>query len=175
MGLEHSIRSLGHEVAQRARSHALLAEAWQHVGDVVQVGPVRADEQDTAPVARQLRIRIEEIRGAVQGDHCLARAWPAVDYERAAGSGPDNGVLVRGDGGQHVPHVRRAARAEACDEPRLVVERRARSNARDHEGLVLEHLVPVVGDLPTCPVISPAACQSHRVGMRRAKERFRRR
>ena len=45
--------SLREEVPQGAGLHAVLAQAGQHVGDVGQVGLVRADEQHAAPAVAQ--------------------------------------------------------------------------------------------------------------------------
>jgi hypothetical protein len=124
--------ALGHEVAQGAGLHTLLAEAGQHVGDVGEIGLVRADEQHAAPLPAEVRVRVQQVRGAVQRDDGLAGAGPAVDDERAAGPGPDDRVLVGLDGAEHVAHPRRAAAAQAGDEGGLVVERGV---ARDAVGV----------------------------------------
>ncbi len=104
VGLDRRRGPLGDEVPQGAGLHALLAEAGEDVGDVVQVGPVRTDEQHAAPAVTEARVGVEEVGGAVEGDDGLPRARTAVDDERAAGTRPDDGVLVGLDGGEHVPH-----------------------------------------------------------------------
>ena len=123
VGLGRRRGALGDEVAQGAGLHALLAEAGQHVGDVRQVGLVRADEQHAAAAVAEARVGVEQVRRAVQRDHGLARARAAVDDERAAGPRADDGVLVGLDGAEHVAHPRRPVAAQAGDERGLVVER----------------------------------------------------
>ena len=125
VGLDRRRGSLGDEVAQRAGLHALLAEAGQDVGDVGQVGLVRADEQHAAAAVTEARVGVEQVGRAVQRDDGLAGARAAVDDERAAGSGADDGVLVGLDGAEHVAHPGRAVAAQAGDERGLVVERGA--------------------------------------------------
>ena len=104
VGLGRGRRALGDQVAQGAGLHALLAEARQDVGDVVQVGPVRADEQHAAAAVPETGVGVEQVRGAVQRDDGLARAGSAVDDECAAGPRADDGVLVGLDGAEHVAH-----------------------------------------------------------------------
>ncbi len=156
------------EVPQDAGLNALLAEAGQDVGDVGQVGPVRADEQHTSPaVLPEARVGVEQVGGAVQGDDGLAGARAAVDDEGAAGTGADDGVLVGLDGGEHVPHPGRAVGAQAGDEGGLVVQRGVPGQA-----VRGEHLVPVVADPAVGPAVSAAARQAHRVGVGGSEERL---
>ena len=103
----------------------------------------------------------------MQGDDGLPGARTAVDDEGAAGSRPDDRVLVGLDGAQHVPHPGRPAGAQAGDEGRLVVERGA-----PLQPVRGEHLVPVVGDPATRPAVAAAARQAHRVGVGRTEERL---
>ena len=125
-----AVGALGDEVAQGAGLHALLAEAGQHVGDVGQVGLVRADEEHAAPAVAEARVGVEQVGGAVQRDDGLAGARTAVDDEGAAGPRADDGVLVGLDGAEHVAHPGRPAAAQAGDERGLVVERRRARRAR---------------------------------------------
>ncbi len=55
------------------------------------------------------RVGVEQVGRAVQRDDRLAGARSAVDDERAARAGPDDGVLVGLDGAEHVAHPGRAA------------------------------------------------------------------
>ena len=110
IGLGSRRGSLGDEVAQGAGLHALLAEARQHVGDVGQVGLVRADEQHAAPAVAQPRVGVEQVGGAVQRDDGLAGARAAVDDERAARARADDRVLVGLDGARARRASGRAAR-----------------------------------------------------------------
>jgi hypothetical protein len=76
--------ALRHEVAQDARLHALLPEAWEDVSDVGEIRLVRADEQNPAPAVTEAGVGVEKVRGAVQGDDGLPRARTAVDDEDAS-------------------------------------------------------------------------------------------
>ena len=73
----------------------------------VQVGLVRSDEQHAAAAAAEARVGVQQVGGAVQRHDGLARARAAVDDERAAGSGADDGVLVGLDGREHIAHPAR--------------------------------------------------------------------
>ena len=167
VGLRHRRGSLGHEVAQRARLHAFLAEAGQHVGDVRQVGLVGADEQHAAATVAQARVGVQQVCRAVQCDHRLAGAGAAVDDEWTPGPGPDDGVLVGRDGAEHVAHPARTAASEAGDERGLVVER-----CGVGQPVSGEHLVPVVGDPAAAPPVPPTAAEAHRVGVGGPEERL---
>ena len=103
----------------------------------------------------------------MQGDHGLARTRAAVDDEGAAGTRADDRVLVGRDGAEHVAHPGRAAAAQAGDEGGLVVE-----GGVPVQPVRSEHLVPVVADPAAGPAVPAAACQAHRVGVRRSEERL---
>ena len=167
VGLSPGLGALGDEVPQRADLHALLTEAGEHVGDVGQVGLVRADEQHAAAAVPQARIGVQQVGGAVQGDDGLPRAGTAVDDEGAARSRADDGVLVGLDGAEDVSHPGRPVAAQAGDERGLVVERGV-----PLEPVPGEHLVPVVADPAAGPAVPAAARQAHRVGVGRAEERL---
>ncbi len=169
VGLDRCGGSLGDEVPQGAGLHAFLAEAGQDVGDVGQVGLVRADEQHAASAVTKAGVGVEEVGGAVQRDDGLARARAAVHDQGAGRSGADDGVLVGGDGGEHVPHPGRPAGAQAGDERGLVIQRSV-----PDQPVRGEHLIPVVADPAPGPLVPAAAGQAHRVGVRRAEERLRR-
>ncbi len=173
VGLDAGARTLGHEVAQGRELHAVLPEARQDVRHVVEVRLVRPDdEHPTAPRVHQ-RLRVQEVGGAVQRDHRLPGAGSAVDDERAASPGPDDGVLVGGERPEHVAHTRRPRAAEARDEGGPVVERGGAQRAGDAvEAVRREDLVPVVGDLSGGPAVPAPARETHRVGERRAEERL---
>ena len=115
----------------------------------------------------QMCIRDREIGRTMQGDDGLSGAWTAVDDKSAAGSRPDDGVLVGRDGAEHVSHPGRPAGAHAGDEGGLVVERGAA-----FKPVRGEHLVPVVADPAAGPAIPAAAGQTHRVGVGRSEERL---
>jgi hypothetical protein len=104
VGLLRRGRTLGEEVAKGADLHAVLAETREDVGDVGEVGLVRADEQHSAPLLPEAGVRVEQVRRTVQRHHGLAGAGAAVHDERAARCRADDGVLVGLDGAEHVPH-----------------------------------------------------------------------
>jgi hypothetical protein len=155
---------------KRAGVDALLPEAREDVGDVGQVGLVRPHEQHATPALLEPRVGVQEVRGAVEGDDGLAGARTAVDHERAAGAGSDDGVLVGLDRAEHVPHPGRPVAAQAGDESGLVVER-----GTPVEAVRGEHLVPVVADPTAGPAIPATTHQAHRVRVGRAEERLGRR
>ena len=87
----------------RALQDGSLAEAGQHVGDVLEEGAVGPDDQhpvagEPAPVLEQ------EVRGAVQADGRLAGAGPALDDQAAVERGADDDVLLGLDGGDDLAH-----------------------------------------------------------------------
>ena len=106
VGLDGSGRALRDEVAQRAGLHAVFAEAREHILDVREVRRTRTDEQHAAAALPEVRIRVDQIGGAVQRDHRLAGPGSAVDDESAPRSGADDRVLVGLDRPEHVPHAR---------------------------------------------------------------------
>jgi hypothetical protein len=115
----------------------------------------------------QVRVGVEEVRRAVEGDDGLARARAAVHHERTPGGAPDDRVLVRLDGPEHVPHPRRPARAQARQERRVLVE-----GGGTVEPVGVEHLVPVVGDAAVGPAVPTPAEQPARVGGGGGEERL---
>lgn len=125
---------------------------------------MRPDDEHATVVPPEPGVGVEQVGGAVQRDHGLARAGSAVDDERARRARADDRVLVGGDRGQHVPHPRGPARAEARDERGLVVGRRP--TVQPVRG---EHLVPVVGDAAHRPPVAATAHQAHRLGAGRAE------
>ena len=129
---------------------------------------MRADEQHAAAAVAEPRVGVQQVRRAVQRDDGLAGAGAAVDDERAAGAGADDGVLVGLDRAEHVAHPRRPAAAEAGDERGLVVER----GGVALEPVGGEHLVPVVADPAAGPAVAATAGQAHRVGVGRSEERL---
>src|SRR5205085_10922778 len=107
------------------------------------------------------RVGVLEVGRTVQRDDRLPRARTTVDYEGAARSRADDGVLVCLDGRQHVLHPGGTTAAEARDEGRLVVE-----GGVALETLRREHLVPVVGDASPAGDLGPSVAatggQAHR-------------
>ena len=73
---------VGHQVAEGGDLHAGLTQAGEHLLDVGQEQPVGADHQHTLTFERKT-VRVEQVRGAVQGDHCLAGAGPSLHDEDA--------------------------------------------------------------------------------------------
>ena len=80
-----------------------LAEGGQHVGDVGQEAVVRADDQHAGP-GQLVAEGVQQVRRPVQPDRGLAGARCALDAQRLGQAGPDDGVLLRLDGGHDVAH-----------------------------------------------------------------------
>ena len=83
----------------------------QHLVDVAQERAARADEQD-ARALEQAAVRVQQVRGAVQGDGRLAGARTALHDERAAQLGADDRVLLALDRRDDVAHPAGAARGQ---------------------------------------------------------------
>lgn len=137
-------RALGCEIAQGAQPHRVLAETRQHVLHIAEVLRVRTHEEHAAGAVRQPRLGVQEVRRPVQRDHRLPGAGPAVHHESAGGGGTNDGVLIRLDRRQHVPHPPGAVRLQAREERGLIVE-----GCRTVETLRRQGLVPVVR-YPAC-------------------------
>jgi len=165
IALDPSRATLGDQIPQRAGCHTLLAEARQHIGDVVEIGLVRPDHQDSSAMAVQTRIGVQQIGRPMQRDDRLARAGAALDNQGTFRIGPDDGILIGLDRAQHIAHLRRADGAQAGDESRLVVQG---SVALERFGS--EHLVPVITDAAVPPSIAAATEQAHRRGMSGSEE-----
>ena len=145
--------------------HAFFSEAGEDVGDVGQVGLVRADEEDAAPTVSEARVGVEEVRRPVQSDDGLAGSRSAVDDQSATRARADDRVLVGLDRAEHIPHVGRSTAAQARDEGGLVVE-----SGVTLESFIGEHFVPVVADPAERPPIPATARQPHRVGVSGTEE-----
>lgn len=161
------LRTFGHKIRQRRRLDSLLPQAGQHIGDVVQVGPVRPDEEHSSAAVSQARIGVEQVGGAVQGDDRLARARSPVHDQHALGPGPDDRILVGVDRTEHVAHPIAAATGQTGDECRLVIQRCGVLESRRREGLI-----PVVDDLSVVPAVPAAAGQPPGIGVGGAEEWF---
>ena len=91
------------QVQRRALLHTALAEAGQHVADVVEEHPVRADHQHS--VAHQPTAVLEQqIRGTVQTDRGLARTGPTLHHQYLVERRTDDDVLLGLDGGDDLLH-----------------------------------------------------------------------
>ena len=91
----------GHQPAQARHDDAGLAERGQHAFDVLHEGRRRPHQQD-AGALEPVPVRVEQVRGAVQGDSGLARARAALDHEGAGDGGTDDPVLLGLDGADDV-------------------------------------------------------------------------
>ena len=76
------------EVGEHGQLDAGLAERRQHLLDVAEEQPVRADDEHALALERE-PVRVEEVRGAVQRDDGLAGAGAALhdQHARELGSG----------------------------------------------------------------------------------------
>ena len=78
---------VGHQVGGDRDLDAGLAQRRQHLLDVGEEQPVRPDDQHALALEREA-VGVEEVRGAVQRDHGLAGARPALDDEHARAAAP---------------------------------------------------------------------------------------
>ena len=113
------------DVTERAQRHRLLAERGQHAFDVCRVGRRGAHDEDAAGLEAPT-VGVEEVGGAVQGDHGLARARPAGDLGDPAGRRPDRLVLVPLDGGDDVAHLGATAAGQGRQQGAVADDRRGR-------------------------------------------------
>ena len=166
--LRRSMLPLGDHVGEGAGEHPLLAEPRQHVGDVVEIGTVRAHHEEPSPAAREMRVLVEEVCRAVQRDDGLAGAGSPVDDERSPRRGADDRVLLRGEGAQHAVHPLRAGAAEQLVQGGVVVG--AELLGHVSRSLGVEHLVPVVPHEAVGPAVAAARGEAEGLGARRGEE-----
>ncbi len=105
----------GHEVGQHDLLDARLAERGKHPVDVAQEDAVRSDHEHALVLERE-PVGVEEIGGAVERDHGLAGARPALHDEHAAQLGADDLVLLRLDRRHDVAELARARLLERGEE-----------------------------------------------------------
>ncbi len=105
----------GHQVGEYDLFHAGLAERRKHTVDVAQEHAVRSDDEHALVLERE-PVRVEQIGGAVERDHGLARARPALHDEHAAELRTDDLVLLRLDRGHDVAELARARLLECGQE-----------------------------------------------------------
>ena len=157
----------GHR-ADGAQGDRLLAEGGQHPLDVVHEDPARTDDQHPAGL-EAAPVRVEQVRGPVQGDHRLAGAGTTRDHREALVRGANGLVLLGLDGGHDVAHGVPTGPAQ-----------------RGHQGAFADHHELAVGVLTVQQVVLDAdhghalAAQHatpdhlHRVGRGGPVERLRR-
>ena len=162
----------GHEIGEHRLLDPGLAERRQDALDVPEEHAVGPDDENPLVLERET-MRIEEVCGAVQGDHGLARAGAALDHEDAGLRRADDLVLLGLDGGDDVAELagtaagedgeEGAVAAQAADalEPLVVPD----AEVARAEELVLdaEELAPVDRE------VAPAG-EAHRVAARRSVE-----
>ena len=95
---------VGHEIAEHDLLDAGLAERRQHLLDVAQEHPVGSDDQDPLVLQREA-VGVEQVGGAVQGDHGLAGARAALHDEHAGLRAADDLVLLGLDRGDDVAEL----------------------------------------------------------------------
>ena len=131
----------GHQVTQRHRDDARLAERRQDLLDVAQEQTRGADEEDTRAF-EALAVGVEQVRDAVEGDGRLAGAGAALDDQETLVGRANDAVLFRLDGGYDVAHAAVAGLAESVHEGALALEFES-GCARGVQQLVFE-----AGDAP---------------------------
>src|SRR6202021_2512833 len=98
------------------------------------------DDQDPAP-GHPARVGVEQVGDPVQADRGFPGSGCALDAQRVLRAGPDDVVLVRGDGGHDVAHRPGPRPLDLLDED--AADRAAASRAR----VAGEYLVLVRGEL----------------------------
>jgi len=167
--LEHSRRCRGGGAGGARRPQLLsgrvadldLAEGWQDRTDVVEEGPVRADDEDPGP-RQPVPERVEQPCGPVQADGGLPRARRTLDAHRGGGVGAHDLVLLGLDRRDDVPHRAHPGPLDLRHENATVL---ASPRAR-----VLEVLVLVGGQPAPVDPEPPSQADAHRFGPRRAVE-----
>ena len=103
---------VGHEVGEHRLLDAGLAERRQHLLDVREEESIGPDHQDALAFERE-PVGVEQVRGAVQRDHGLARARAALHDQHAGHRRPDDVVLFGLDRGDDVGRAGRCGPSRA--------------------------------------------------------------
>ncbi len=146
----------------------MFAERRQYLLDVPQEHRAGPDQQHTL-IREPAPVRVEQVRGAVQGDRGLARSRPAADDQHAVHVGADRFVLFGLDRGDDVAHAAGAVALQRGEQ---------RALARDPEafvfhGILVEDLVVEGGDLAALAGDEVAAPDDrHRLDRGRPVERL---
>ena len=114
VGAPHGDRSR-QQVGQHDQLDAGLAERRQHLLDVAEEQPVRADDEHALALERE-PVRVEQVGGAVQRHDGLAGARAALHDQDPGQLGPDDLVLLALDGGDDVAEPAGAGRLERRQE-----------------------------------------------------------
>ena len=109
---------VGDEVGEHDLGDAGLAERREHLLDVPEEHPVRSDDEHALILERE-PVGVQQVRGAVECDHGLAGARPALHHEHTGLRRPDDLVLFALDGGDDVAERPRAATFERRQQRRI--------------------------------------------------------
>ena len=148
------------QVGDRRGDDPGLPERGQHLVDVAQEGPARAEQQHTGTLQRAA-MGVEQVGGAVQGDGGLAGAGTALDHQRTGQRRPDDRVLLGLDGGDDVAHPSRSAGGQRREQGALPGEHGEIAVVQPVE---VQHLVLDAGDGPAAG--DQVAAPDHAVGPR---------
>ncbi|WP_443612938.1 hypothetical protein [Actinomadura madurae] len=151
------------QLADRGQRDVGLTQARQHLLDVAEERGVGADDEHSAAF-EDIAVRVEEVRGPVQGGDRLAGAGAALDDQHALQAGPDDLVLLLLDGRDDVAHPAGPAAAERGEEGGLAHDAAA---FRLLQALQVEHLVVQPDDLAV-PQVQMAAARE-RAGRARGR------
>ena len=145
--------------------HRVLAEAGQHALDVVHEH-VRRPHHQHAALLQAGTVGVEEVGGAVERHHRLARAGAAGDHGDALVRGADGLVLFGLDGGHDVAHGAAAGAAERRHQRTLAEDRQSGlGGAVEEVVLDADHAVVAAAQDPTADHV-------HGLGLRGAVERL---
>lgn len=149
----------GEQFGGGGEEDAGLAEGGQDVADVAEERGVGADDEH-GPLRELLAVRVEEVRGPVQGDRRLAGAGAALDDEDPSVRGADDGVLLGLDGLHDVVHPPGAGGVERGEQHLVGVTALVSGAGGVAE---VEHLVVERGDRAAEGADVPAAGEPHRL------------
>ena len=105
-----------YKIIDRRHLDTGFPQGRKHPGDVTHERSVWANDQDTLAFQRE-PVGVQQIRGPMEGDRCLAGTRPALHNHHAMHVGADDLILFNLDGRHNVSHVRAAGttkRSQQC-------------------------------------------------------------
>ncbi len=150
------------ERLDRRADHAGLIQRRQHVLDVTQERRVRSDDQHAA-AGEPVTVGVEQVGGAVQRDHGLTGARPALDDEDPTLVRADDPILLGLNGLDDVAHPAGACGVEGGEQRRLADQLVGGAELGELEDVVVEagHLAAPRRDVP-----APTDAEARRPGRR---------
>ena len=167
-----------YEIGQHGLFHTCFAERRQHAFDVSQEDAVRAEHED-ALIFEWKAMRVQEVCGAVQCDHRLARAWPTLHDEHAVVRGTNDLVLLGLNGGDDVAELSRATTSKSGEQGAVATQTRVfllhtieTLVVADAQVALAEEFVFDTEQLATLDGKVTSTSEPHRLATRRSIERL---